>query len=68
MDEAEFTESESNMSDLISEYLQYQDSPASESQESLQAKAEEKKANRGKGKSHEKDEDLSSPRMSPQSK
>lgn len=36
MDEAEFTESESNMSDIISEYLQYQDSP-SVSQDSMHA-------------------------------
>lgn len=28
MDEAEFSESESNMSDIISEYLQYQDVPS----------------------------------------
>ena len=34
MDEAEFSESESNMSDIISEYLQYQDMP-SVSQDSI---------------------------------
>ena len=36
MDETEFTESESNMSDLISEYLQYQDSTGVMSSESLE--------------------------------
>lgn len=40
MDEAEFTESESNMSDLISEYLQYQDVP-SVSQESMHSEEKE---------------------------
>lgn len=30
MDEMEFTEAESNMNDLISEYQQYQDIPADE--------------------------------------
>ena len=34
VDEADFSESESNMSDLISEYLQYQDMPST-SQESI---------------------------------
>ena len=34
VDEADFSESESNMSDLISEYLQYQDIPSA-SQESI---------------------------------
>ena len=68
MDEAEFTESESNMSDLISEYLQYQDAPVSESQESLQAKAAEKKSSRGKEKNREKDHDFKSPPLSAKSK
>ncbi|URE02853.1 hypothetical protein MUK42_18363 [Musa troglodytarum] len=30
MDEMEFTEAESNMNDLVSEYLQYQDATADE--------------------------------------
>lgn len=33
MDEMEFTEAESNMNDLISEYQQYQDATAEEDQE-----------------------------------
>lgn len=40
MDEAEFSESESNMSDIISEYLQYQDMPST-SQESIDSEKNE---------------------------
>jgi len=32
MDEMEFTEAESNMNDLVSEYQQYQDATAEDSQ------------------------------------
>ena len=35
MDEMEFTEAESNMNDLVSEYQQYQDATAEEDGESL---------------------------------
>ncbi len=44
MDEAEFVESESNMSDLISEYLQYQDVPVS-SKEDLDESKEGRESN-----------------------
>ena len=33
MDEMEFTEAESNMNDLVSEYQQYQDSTAEDEEE-----------------------------------
>jgi tubulin beta len=33
MDEMEFTEAESNMNDLVSEYQQYQDATAEEGEE-----------------------------------
>jgi tubulin beta len=33
MDEMEFTEAESNMNDLVSEYQQYQDASVSEGEE-----------------------------------
>ena len=45
MDEAEFTESESNMADLISEYLQYQDAKAKSSEESIPDKMDETPSN-----------------------
>ncbi|KHN94229.1 beta-tubulin [Metarhizium album ARSEF 1941] len=40
MDEMEFTEAESNMNDLISEYQQYQDATAADDQEQEQEQAE----------------------------
>jgi len=39
MDEMEFTEAESNMHDLISEYQQYQEAPAEEEQENAETEA-----------------------------
>jgi tubulin beta len=44
MDETEFTESESNMADLISEYLQYQDLTGKTSNETLESKIDEEKS------------------------
>ena len=41
MDEMEFTEAESNMNDLVSEYQQYQDATAEE-EEDVSEEAEEK--------------------------
>ena len=37
MDEMEFTEAESNLNDLISEYVQYQDATAEDEEEVLEA-------------------------------
>ena len=47
MDEAEFTESESNMSDMISEYLQYQDVPSA-SHESVNSEEDKPEMNKKK--------------------
>ena len=41
MDEMEFTEAESNMNDLVSEYQQYQDATAEEEFEDEEEHAEE---------------------------
>ena len=41
MDEMEFTEAESNMNDLVSEYQQYQDATAEEEYEDEEEHAEE---------------------------
>ena len=41
MDKMEFTEAESNMNDLVSEYQQYQDATAEE-EEDVSEEAEEK--------------------------
>jgi tubulin beta len=40
MDEMEFTEAESNMNDLISEYQQYQDASVDDDQEGGEAEQE----------------------------
>ena len=40
MDEMEFTEAESNMNDLVSEYQQYQDASAEEEAELDEGEAE----------------------------
>jgi hypothetical protein len=40
MDEMEFTEAESNMNDLVSEYQQYQDATAEEEAEDAEANAD----------------------------
>ena len=40
MDEMEFTEAESNMNDLVSEYQQYQDATAEEENEADEEEAE----------------------------
>ena len=40
MDEMEFTEAESNMNDLVSEYQQYQDATAEEEAEDAEAHAD----------------------------
>ncbi|TKS80532.1 Tubulin beta-1 chain [Collichthys lucidus] len=44
MDEMEFTEAESNMNDLVSEYQQYQDATAEEEGEFEEEEGEEKLA------------------------
>ena len=41
MDEMEFTEAESNMNDLVSEYQQYQDAVVDEDGEGYEDEAEE---------------------------
>lgn len=41
MDEMEFTEAESNMYDLVSEYQQYQDATADEDQDEYEPEEEE---------------------------
>jgi tubulin beta len=41
MDEMEFTEAESNMNDLVSEYQQYQDATADEEGEAGEEEAEQ---------------------------
>jgi len=43
MDEMEFTEAESNMNDLVSEYQQYQEATAEEDQEEEAPAAEKEK-------------------------
>ncbi|XP_053474206.1 tubulin beta chain-like [Ictalurus furcatus] len=48
MDEMEFTEAESNMNDLVSEYQQYQDATAEEEGE-FEEEAEEDSKGKGKG-------------------
>ena len=42
MDEMEFTEAESNMNDLVSEYQQYQDAEAEDYEEELIDEGKEK--------------------------
>ena len=49
MDEMEFTEAESNMNDLVSEYQQYQDASAEEEGELDEAEGEAE-AERGRGR------------------
>ena len=44
MDEMEFTEAESNMNDLVSEYQQYQDATAEEEGEFEEEEGEEEAA------------------------
>ena len=39
MDEMEFTEAESNMNDLVSEYQQYQDASVSDGEEEYEEEA-----------------------------
>ena len=41
MDKMEFTEAESNMNDLVSEYQQYQDATADEGEEAFEDDEEE---------------------------